>query len=98
MKEIEIGQIYRHYKGGRYYVTDLAERHTHNGDIDVLYFSLTYGKRCTRPLRQDSRKEDSWTDVVPWPDGVHRQRFTPESQLLQVELKRLETLWEMKNE
>ncbi len=75
---IAIQTLYRHYKGGLYFVLFTAETHNHNGDIDVVYFSLTHGKNCTRPLRQDSRKEDAWLDGVEWPDGVVRQRFITE--------------------
>jgi hypothetical protein len=34
-----IGAVYLHYKGGRYLPVAVAERHTHNGDLDVVYVS-----------------------------------------------------------
>lgn len=74
MKLIQPG-LYEHYKGGKYLVVALAETHEHNGDVDVIYISLAYGKYVTRPLQRDSRNEDSWTDLVKWPDGVERCRF-----------------------
>jgi hypothetical protein len=43
--------LYRHYKGGLYLVIGIAETHNHNGDIDVIYVSLTYGKLVTRAVR-----------------------------------------------
>jgi hypothetical protein len=67
--------IYRHYKGPKYMVLAVAETHNHNGDLDVVYLSLEMGKYCTRPLRRDSRNEDSWLDIVMWPDGIERHRF-----------------------
>lgn len=76
-----VGRIYWHYKGGRYLVDCLAETHHHNGDIDVIYISLTNGKYVTRPLRRDSRNEDSWTDPITWPDGKIRNRFTYVSEI-----------------
>ena len=72
--------IYRHYKGGRYLVVAVAENHEHNGDRDVVYISLLKGKYNTRPLQQDSRAQDSWTDEVVWPDGTTRERFVEESR------------------
>ena len=71
--------VFVHHKGGRYLALFLAERHTHNGDLDVIYTSLAHGKQCTRPWARDSRDEDSWTDPVRWPDGVIRARFMPAS-------------------
>lgn len=88
--------LYRHYKGGLYFVQFTAETHNHNGDIDVVYFSLTHAKHCTRPLRKDSRKEDSWLDGVEWPDGIVRQRFIAETNfqsLNDAARRALEKLW-----
>lgn len=56
-------------------VVAVAETHNHNGDLDVVYLSLELGKYCTRPMQRDSRNEDSWTDMVLWPDGIKRHRF-----------------------
>jgi hypothetical protein len=67
--------VYKHYKGGRYLLICEAETHEHNGDIDVVYLSLEYGAYRTRPRRRDLRNQDSWDDVVMWPDGVERLRF-----------------------
>lgn len=78
--ELEM-ELYRHYKGGLYLRLFVAQTHNHNGDLDVAYFSLSYQKPITRPLNQDSRKEDAWTDIVEWPDGIRRQRFTCEAEL-----------------
>lgn len=69
------GNVYRHYKGGRYLVVAVADTHEHNGEKDVVYVSLTYGKYVTRPLQRDSRNQDSWMDYVEWPDGQKRMRF-----------------------
>ena len=70
--------VFRHYKGGRYRVVAVAETHHHNGDKDVVYVSLTTGSIVTRPLEKDSRDEDSWSDIVDWPDGEKRPRFVHE--------------------
>ena len=69
---------YRHYKGRKYVMLMVAETHEHNGDEDVVYLSLSNGKIVTRPYRKDSRNQNSWLDPVCWPDGVFRQRFTPD--------------------
>jgi hypothetical protein len=85
--------LYIHYKGGRYYLLCVAETHEHNGDQDVVYISCTHGKACTRPLRQDSRKQDSWDDFIKWPDGKERPRFAPEFLFTDEELTHLSMLW-----
>lgn len=84
---------YVHYKGGRYFFLVLAETHQHNEDRDVVYVSLTHGKAVTRPHRQDSRAQDSWSDDVTWPDGMMRSRFVHESHLSAFELSELQRLW-----
>lgn len=76
-----------HYKGGRYLMVGVAETHEHNGDKDVVYISLNHGKMVTRPLRRDSRDQDSWEDIIEWPDGNRRQRFEPADLLNAQELK-----------
>jgi hypothetical protein len=78
---VTIGGLYRHYKGGRYVLLFVATTHAHNGDEDAVYVSLTHGHTVTRPYQRDSRKEDSWTDFVRWPDGQIRLRFVLESNL-----------------
>jgi hypothetical protein len=69
---------YRHYRDGVYCVLFIAGTHNHNGDIDVIYVSCTHGKPVTRPLKRDSRNEDSWLDTVTWPDEQMRHRFVPD--------------------
>jgi hypothetical protein len=76
--------FWRHYKGGIYFVLSVAETHHHIGDFDVVYYSMQHGdalggprRPVTRPLRRDSRNQDSWLDEVEWPDGVKRTRFVP---------------------
>lgn len=81
-EEFEVG-LYRHYKGGRYLVIAVAQTHEHNGDVDVMYVSLTHGTYTTRPLQQDSRKQDSWLDLVEWPDHKIRPRFIREAVALE---------------
>jgi hypothetical protein len=70
-------RVWHHYKGGTYLLITVAETHEHNGDLDAVYFSLTHKKFVTRPFARDSRNQDSWTDVVRWPDGIDRPRFIP---------------------
>jgi hypothetical protein len=85
--------LYIHYKGGRYLVLFTAETHKHNGDIDVAYYSLTHKKHCIRPLRRDSRNEDSWLDVVMWPDNIQRNRFMHINHLERPDFESLEKIW-----
>jgi hypothetical protein len=74
--------IFRHYKGGKYILLFVAETHHHNGDLDAVYVSMTTGKIVTRPYKRDSRNDDSWTDVIEWPDGEHRMRFVDDNPIL----------------
>ncbi len=85
--------LYLHSKGGTYILVCVAEMHEHNGDLDVIYISLKHGKFVTRPLRQDSRKQASWLDVVEWPDGKKRERFVPMGALSQLEYDGLRVIW-----
>lgn len=81
-------KLFIHYKGGRYLMVGEAETHEHNGEIDVVYISLTHGKMVTRPLRRTpQRDQDSWLDVVEWPDGQKRHRFMAAGALMPHELK-----------
>lgn len=71
--------VYRHWRGGRYTLVLVAETHLHNGDLDVVYVSHTTGSIVTRPLQRDSRDQESWNDVVAWPDMKLRRRFEPDT-------------------
>jgi hypothetical protein len=90
---VRSGQVYRHYKGGRYLVIGVAETANHSGDFDVVYVVLSTGKLCTRPLRKDSRVQDSWTDELTWPDKKTRCRFTAEEAFASDTLEALITRW-----
>jgi hypothetical protein len=85
-KEPRSMETYVHYNGGKYLLVGVAETHQHNGDRDAVYISLTHGKLVTRPWAQDSRKDDAWTDVVRWPDGVERPRFTRRDDLSEADM------------
>ena len=73
MKEILLGRIYKHYKGGRYLVLNLSEESTNDriGEQGVIYVSLTYGKIKHRKLAE-------FIEDVGWPDGKRRPRFVLE--------------------
>ncbi|HVZ76064.1 MAG TPA: DUF1653 domain-containing protein [Candidatus Paceibacterota bacterium] len=68
--EVLPGQIYKHYKGGRYYVLGIAQESTNKrvGKLGVVYISLTYGILKHRDLSE-------FTGKVRWPDGKKRPRF-----------------------
>lgn len=71
------GALYRHYKGGKYKTLLLGNLSEDRETIVVVYLSLGTGMTWVRPLRKEG--EDSWTDIVLWPDGVRRQRFILET-------------------
>ena len=86
------GELYLHYKGGKYLVVCVAQTHEHTDDRDVVYVSLTHASYTTRPLNRDSRKQDSWTDSVTWPDGKTRLRFIALNALSTGEARSLQRL------
>ena len=70
MQSIELGKVYKHYKGGRYLVLHLVEESTNarKGSIGVIYVSLTYGTIKHRDLKE-------FIEEVEWPDGTQNPRF-----------------------
>lgn len=97
MDPIKSGTHY-HFKGGTYVVMCVAHTHNHNGDFDVVYFSIAHNAYNTRPLVRDSRNEDSWLDIVEWPDGVKRTRFVACDGLSKEDLMNLHQIWTDKKE
>lgn len=66
VKYPEPGQIYRHYKGGKYVILFLA-KHTSTEEPLVIYQSLLFGSYHARPLSE-------WFENVPSANGEF-QRF-----------------------
>lgn len=64
--EVEIGKIYKHYKGNLYKVIALA-KHSETMEDMVVYSSLDNSKIWTRPAKM-------WFETV---DNVGELRFTP---------------------
>ena len=62
--------VFKHFKGNSYRVLFLAKDSETQADV-VVYLSLTNGVIWTRPAAM-------FTEVVEWPDGVHRPRFVRE--------------------
>lgn len=68
------GEIYRHYKGGRYKIVLLAD-HSNDDEWMVVYEPLEEHPDApyfTRPLRE-------WSDPIDW-EGKTVNRFTKESE------------------
>lgn len=60
------GEIYNHYKGGRYEVLGMA-KHTETGEDVVVYKSLIYDTLHVRPLNvwnQPIQTENPWDGDV----------------------------------
>ena len=67
--------LYRHFRGGYYFVSDVDEKDSDNapgrgGYPRVRYFSLVHQHWTSR-----SRKE--FCELVKWPDNEMRPRFCP---------------------
>lgn len=71
---INLNEMYRHYKGGRYRALLLAKNSENHEETLVVYVSLGFGTVWARPLPM-------WSEEVFWPDGQLRPRFELESKL-----------------
>lgn len=67
MSDEQLYGIYRHYKGGYYFVYGVAPLHDEDRSI-VIYFSNDYQAMRLRYL-------DDFILPIVWPDGVTRPRF-----------------------
>lgn len=66
--EIEVGKIYKHFKGNRYEVIAIA-KHSENLSDLVIYKSLSDGKIWARPV-------EMWNEMVDKERKIYR--FTKE--------------------
>jgi hypothetical protein len=75
---IHPGQLWRHYKGGLYYVREVAVKED-TLEILIIYESIAHRSIWARPLSDWVSRVDLETEYV-LPDGsrqVGRPRFTP---------------------
>jgi hypothetical protein len=72
------GMAWRHYKGGVYFVFGYARNSDFKKEIAVLYFSR--GDQGREILWH--RELYDWCEMVKWPDGIYRQRFFPDDEIL----------------
>lgn len=80
MREIEVGRIYRHFKGSTYYVRHIAE-HTETGEPMVVYSKIDLesksglgalkSKVYVRPYSMFASK----VDKEKYPDATQEYRF-----------------------
>lgn len=65
-------RVYDHHGGGRYLVLFVADESTNarkGKDQIVVYVSLTYGRVKCRDISE-------FTEVIKWPDGTMKPRFS----------------------
>lgn len=65
MQKIEIGKIYKHYKGNKYKIIEFA-KHSETLEDMIIYKSLDTGKVWVRPYKM-------WNETV---DNSGTLRFT----------------------
>ena len=69
----EPGQVWRHYKGGKYQIVAMCN-HTDTNEVLVIYKSLSFGGVYARPYSE-------WHDKVLDPEfgnvKVYTNRFNP---------------------
>ena len=70
---MDLSQIYRHFKGGRYRALMTATNSENREETLVIYISLDHGTVWARPTQMWAEETDRW------PDGVRRPRFVPET-------------------
>jgi hypothetical protein len=70
MDQVILGKIYKHHKGGRYFVLHIVDESTNAnvGRKGVVYLSLTRGLLKHRDLEE-------FVEIIEWPDGQKRPRF-----------------------
>lgn len=62
--------LYKHYKGGFYFVTDVNEYDSETGETRVRYWSLAHQHWVSRSRRM-------FCEEVEWPFGGMAPRFVP---------------------
>lgn len=73
----EEGRLYRHWKGDLYRVICVSRLSEQRDQVVVTYRSMLKQTNWTRPFDGPQ----GWNEVVTWPDGVRRPRFTAEAQI-----------------
>jgi hypothetical protein len=71
---IEPGRLFQHYKGDFYRIITLGALSEERETWMVVYRSLKYGSVWIRPLTM-------FLEIVEWPDGTQRPRFSVVTQL-----------------
>lgn len=72
--------LYKHYKGALYEALHLARLSEDREKEVVVYYSVEKKQVWVRPYAEPG--QDSWTDIVEWPDGEKRQRFTLAAEVM----------------
>lgn len=70
MREIEIGKVYRHFKGNHYYIKDIA-KHSETGEEYVVYQGL-YGDNPVYIRRKEMFLEPA---DLERPDNIFKQEY-----------------------
>lgn len=74
---VQVGRVYRHYKGARYLVLALGQdsNNDRNQELTVYYCSVDPGPRAGK---WRNRFASEWCELVRWPSNAMRPRFALE--------------------
>ena len=80
MRKIEVGRIYRHFKGSTYYIRHIAE-HTETGEAMVVYSKIDLESKSGLGALKSKVYERPYTmfiskvDKEKYPDATQEYRF-----------------------
>lgn len=81
MRKVEIGRIYKHFKGNRYYVLDIVLDSESNNDLEpkkIVIYKALYGKHLVWARPYDMFNSE--VDHEKYPEVKQKYRFELEDE------------------